>query len=94
MKETQEGCETLKSIGLKLLARRSVCFVLAGMLIVLLKISKLENKFAKTMMQAEELTIQRRESKETIILIGWLLTNHDFGLSVFTWHDVNMLIWG
>ena len=94
MKETKEGYEILKSIGLKLLARRSVCFVLAGMLIVHLKISKLENKLAKTMMRAEELTIQRRESKETICLISWLLTNDDFGLSVLTWHDVNMLIWG
>ena len=94
MKETKEGCEISKVICLKLLPRRSVCFVLAGMLIVLFKISKLENKLAKTMMRAEELAIQRRESKGTIILIGWLLTHDDFGLSVFTWHDVNMLIWG
>ena len=66
------------------------------MLIVLLKISKLENKLVRS----EELTIQMRESMETMILIGWLLANDaDFGLSVFTWgelgtwHDVNVLIW-
>ena len=88
MKDTKDGCETSKSIGLKLLARRSVCFVSAGMLIVLLKISKLENKLAKTMMRTEDLIIQKRESKETIILIGWLLTNEDFGLSVSTWREL------